>query len=68
MGGTKKWYLVKSGNAIFLHYGNSPMKLTNFENLLGRVIDITMPRKGKHSCDVVNVSSCDSMHVHVSLV
>jgi len=65
MGGTKKWYLVKNGNAIVLHYGDSPMKLEDSEKMLGRVVDVTLPRKGKHSCDGVNVCSCNSMHAHV---
>ena len=56
---------MKNGNAIVLHYGDSPMKLEDSEKMLGRVVDVTLPRKGKHSCDGVNVCSCNSMHAHV---
>ena len=58
MGGpAKKWYLAENGDTIILYYGDSLMKLSDSDKLLGCVFDITLPKKGKHTCEGVNVSS-----------
>ena len=53
-----KWYLAENGNAIVLYYGDSPMKLPDSDKLLGHVFDITLPKKGKHTCDGIASYTC----------
>ena len=52
MGRPKKWYLAEQSgvtSGIFLfNYDDSRIKLPDSDELLGRVLDITHPKKGKY--------------------
>ena len=60
MGRPKKWYLGGENGVspeIFLfNCDNSRMTLLDSDELLGRVLDVTMPKKGKYPSEGVIVS------------
>ena len=57
MGRPKKWHLAERSGEIFLfNYDDSRMKLPDSNELLGRVLDITHPKKGKYPSEGVIVS------------
>lgn len=57
MGKKSKWYLQEQDDSIFLYCEDSPVKVPGqSDKHLGKVIDITLPKKAKPS-DGVTVSN-----------
>lgn len=70
MGRPKKWYLAEQSEVnseIFLfNHDDSRMKLPDSNELLGHVLDETLPKKGKYPNEGVIVSNYMYLSQHIS--